>query len=65
MKINGDWQEIIKKDYIIQNKIDKIVNTLMANYAKSTIYPSKNDVFRALNLTSFKNLKGAGRIRLS
>ena len=57
MKINGDWQEIIKKDYIIQNKIDEIVNTLMANYAKSTIYPSINDVFRALNLTSFKNLK--------
>ena len=57
MKINGDWQEIIKKDYIIQNKIDEIVYTLMANYAKSTIYPSINDVFRALNLTSFKNLK--------
>lgn len=57
MKINGDWEEIIKKDYIIENKINEIVNTLMDNYAKSTIYPSINDVFRALNLTSFKNLK--------
>ena len=57
MKINSDWQEIIKKNYIIENKISEIVNTLMANYAKSTIYPSINDVFRALNLTSFEDLK--------
>lgn len=57
MKINSDWNNILKKDSIIENKINTVFNYIKTNYDNAVIYPYIDDIFKALNLTSFENLE--------
>ena len=53
--VNNEWfcllENEFKKDYFIE--INKKLNE---EYAKKVIYPKKEDVFRALNLTSLSQV---------
>ena len=53
--ITSDWNEIIKNSGL-QEKVDDILNNIYSEN-KYTIYPEKENIFRALNLTPFKNVK--------
>ncbi|MCF6515706.1 uracil-DNA glycosylase [Lactobacillus sp. S2-2] len=54
--INNDWQRILKnefeKDYFI--KLKQFLNQETKEYV---VYPKKQDIFRALNLTAFEDVK--------
>lgn len=54
--IGNDWDEILKdefkKDYFI-----KLMNNVRSEYNKKTIYPRKDQVFRAFRFTSYANTK--------
>lgn len=56
MKINNDWGIILddefKKDYF-----KKISDYLDIAYEKSSIYPPRNEIFKALALSSFEDTK--------
>ena len=54
--ITNDWKNILK-EYGYDKKIDNILDFIYKNYQKDTIYPKKKDIFRALNLTSFDDVK--------
>ncbi len=53
---NNDWDKIlsseIKSEYFIE-----ILNYLQAEYQKKTIYPPKEEIFKAFELCSFDNVK--------
>lgn len=52
--ITGDWKDILYQNSI-GNKLDIILNDIRSK--NETIYPSFNNIFRALNLTNFKDVK--------
>ena len=56
MNLNKDWQEILMKNDKIYNKFLEIKNNLKKANNK-IIFPSKEKIFRAFNLTSFDNVK--------
>lgn len=53
--ITSDWNEILYSSNI-SNKLISILSTLNKSKNKD-IYPSKENIFRSLNLTSFKDTK--------
>lgn len=55
-KLNNDWKELLKdefnKDYF------KVLEAFLEQeYSLKTIYPPKEDIFNALNLSSYKDTK--------
>jgi uracil-DNA glycosylase len=54
--LKNDWQTHLElefeKDYYIT-----LINTLKTEYKTKSIYPAKDKVFNALNITSYKNVK--------
>ena len=56
MKLNDDWLNILKDNNNIYEKYISITNYIKNNNNK-IIYPLKENIFRALNLTSFSNVK--------
>ena len=53
--ITGDWKDILYKSNI-SDKLDKIIKYIISS-KNETIYPSNENIFRALNLTQFKDVK--------
>jgi len=53
---DNDWQDLLKgemqKDYYI-----KLKESLAEEYKTKTIYPDRNDIFNALDYTSYKDTK--------
>ena len=54
--INSDWNKIFI-DYGIDKKIEKILKYISDNYNVDEVYPKKEDLFKALNLTPFSSVK--------
>ena len=56
VNINNDWDELLKdefkKDYYL-----KLREFLKEAYSTKTVYPDMNDIFNALKLTSYANVK--------
>lgn len=57
MVLNSDWNEILKRDNSVANKNNEIFNFIISNANNSIIYPCINDIYKALNITSFENIK--------
>ncbi|MBO4600700.1 MAG: uracil-DNA glycosylase [Bacilli bacterium] len=55
MKLNDGWLSIIKNDEKLYKKFSKITTYINSN--KDIIYPSKENIFKAFNLTDFNNVK--------
>lgn len=53
--ITSDWKDIINSSNI-HLKLDSILNSIN-KLDKNNIYPSSENIFRALNLTNFKDVK--------
>ena len=53
--ITGDWKDILYSSSI-KNKLENILD-IIKNNSDAVIYPSYENIFRALNLTNFKNVK--------
>ena len=54
--IGNDWDDALKVIWN-SNGFKNFYNKIMAEYDTKTIYPSKNYIFNALKLTSFKDTK--------
>ena len=54
--ITNDWNEILS-DVIDSNYFKNLMNKVDEEYNTKTIYPSKENIFNALNLTSYKDTK--------
>ena len=54
--IGNDWDEALKVIWN-SNGFKNFYNKIMTEYDTKTIYPSKNYIFNALKLTSFKDTK--------
>ncbi len=53
---NNDWDIILQEEYK-KEYFKKIVNFINKEYKNKTIFPPKNRILRALNLTEYKNVK--------
>lgn len=53
--ITSDWKDIINSSNI-HIKLDSVLNSV-SKLDKNNIYPSSENIFRALNLTNFKDVK--------
>lgn len=56
IKIGNDWDDILKDIFEDKNFID-FYDFMLREYDKYILYPAKEDIFRALKLTSFSKLK--------
>ena len=54
--IGNDW-DLILKDIINSDYFNNLMNTVNEEYDKKIIYPSKENIFNALKLTSYKDTK--------
>lgn len=54
--IGNDWEQVLK-DYFVSEDFKKITLFLEQTYQTQTIYPTEQDVFTALKLTPYKNVK--------
>ena len=54
--ITEKWDEILKEEYEKEYFV-KILKTLQIEYRTKEIFPPKKDVFRALRLTDYDNIK--------
>ncbi len=54
--INNDWN-IVLKDILNSNYFLELNNKINAEYQEKIIYPDKNLIFNALNLTPYKDVK--------
>ncbi len=52
----NDWQEILKDEFNKPYYLN-LISFLDKEYNSKTIYPPKKDIYKALNLTSFKDTK--------
>ena len=52
----NDWQEILKDEFNKPYYLN-LISFLDKEYMSKTIYPPKKDIYKALNLTSFKDTK--------
>jgi len=54
--IGNDWDQVLS---VIENSdgFKKFLNIINEKYEKTTVFPSKNNVFNALKLTSYKDTK--------
>ena len=57
MNINKDWLEIIKSNNKIYDKFTSVCDYVKKLRNDEIIYPSEDSVFRALNLTTFNDVK--------
>ena len=57
MNINKEWLDIIKSNDYIYDKLTSVYNYTEKLRNSEVIYPSTENVFRALNLTSFNDVK--------
>lgn len=56
MKIGNKWDEILKDEFD-KDYYKNIVRLLDTEYKEHTIYPKREDIFRALDLTDFDQVK--------
>ena len=54
--ITPKWDEILKEEYEKEYFV-KILKTLQTEYIQKDIFPKKSDVFRALRLTDYDDIK--------
>ena len=54
--ITSDWKNIFEGNNIL-NDINTILDKVDIIYKKTVVYPEYKNIFRALNLTPFKNVK--------
>ena len=54
--ITKKWDEILKDEYRKEYFIN-ILKTLQIEYRKKDVFPKKSDVFRAMRLTDYDNIK--------
>ena len=54
--LNNDWNEVLS-DVMTSDKFLKLEEFLNEEYTNNVIYPLKENVFTALNLTSYKDVK--------
>ena len=54
--ITSDWKNIFESNNIL-NDINTILDKVDIIYKKAVVYPEYKNIFRALNLTPFKNVK--------
>ena len=57
MNINKEWLDIIKSNDYIYGKLTSVYNYTEKLRNSEVIYPSTENIFRALNLTSFNDVK--------
>ena len=56
MKIGNDW-DIILKDVFESDKFRELIIKVNKEYEKNTCFPIKQEVFNAIKLTPYKNVK--------
>lgn len=56
MKIGNDW-DIILKDIFESNKFRELIIKVNKEYEKNTCFPIKQEVFNAIKLTPYKDVK--------
>ncbi len=54
--IKGDWNSILSTEFQ-KPYFKKLLKFLEAEYNSKNIYPNKKDIFKALNYTSYQNVK--------
>ena len=54
--INNDWDNILKS-YFNSNDFKELIKIINKEYIEKTVYPIKEDIFNALKLTSYKDVK--------
>lgn len=54
--IGNDW-DLVLKDIWESDKFKKLFNKVLSEYDKKEIYPKKEDIFNALKLTSYEDVK--------
>ena len=54
--LNNDWQELLEEE-MEKEYYQKLRKFLIEEYSTRTIYPDKHDIFNALNLTAYKDVK--------
>jgi len=52
----NDWQELLKPEFD-KEYFKKLQDFLVSEYQSQTIYPEKSDVFNALHLTAYKDVR--------
>lgn len=55
-KLNNDWKELLKDEFN-KDYFKALESFLDQEYSLKTIYPPKEDIFNALNLSSYKDTK--------
>lgn len=55
-KLNNDWKELLKDEFN-KDYFKALESFLEQEYSLKTIYPPKEDIFNALNLSSYKDTK--------
>ncbi|HEY8362811.1 MAG TPA: uracil-DNA glycosylase, partial [Tissierellaceae bacterium] len=53
---NNDWQELLEEE-MEKEYYQKMRQFLIQEYKTRTIYPDMHDIFNALHLTSYKDVK--------
>ena len=56
VKLNNDWDALLANEFA-QDYYQNLRNFLKQEYATKTIYPSMHDIFNALKLTPYENVK--------
>ena len=54
--LDNEWK-VILKDVFISEEVKKLQEFLINEYENNTIYPVKENIFTALNLTSYEDVK--------
>ncbi len=57
MILNDDWLNIIKSNAKIYDHFEHVIKKIDNEYKKECIYPKKEAIFKAFNLTRFDKLK--------
>lgn len=57
MILNDDWLNIIKSNAKIYDHFEHVIRKIDNEYKKECIYPQKEAIFKAFNLTRFDKLK--------
>ena len=55
-ELNNDWNDLLKDEFSKEYFL-KIKSFLEKEYKENTIYPAKENIFNALNMSSFKDTK--------
>lgn len=54
--LNNDWSEVLDSE-LTSNYMNELLATLDQRYTTTTVYPEKQNIFNALNYTSFEGTK--------